>query len=75
MRSHGRWCIFFACGIAVSVPLGLYVNSRSFIVTAVCIAWCVYHLVKLVSGERYEKKETFKGTFEQFYGGPKDDTT
>lgn len=75
MKSHARICIYLACMVAVSIPLGLYVNSRIYIVTALCSVWLAYHLIKLLSGERYEKEQTYEETFESFHGGPKDDTT
>ena len=74
MSSYVRRCIFFACMTAVSVPLGLYVNNNAYIVTFFCFGWFVYYLVKWLSGEPPKKKKTFKETFEQFYGGPKDDS-
>jgi len=74
MRSYTLRLVLAVVTIVSSTLGGLYVDSRMFAFTLIGFGWAVHCLVKLLSGEQYEKKETFKETFEQFYGGPRDGT-
>ena len=72
MRSYTLRLILAIVTIVSSVLAGLYIDSRAFAFAFIGFWWAVHCLVKLSTGEREEKAQSFRETFDTFYEGSKD---
>lgn len=67
MNVHLKHCIAAACGVVVSILLGLYVSPRMYLVATICLVWCVYHLFSWLGRTPVKSEPTFGETFKSFY--------